>query len=92
VRLAQSGGCRVLLPGDQVATTVTDTAASWRGVHRRLALLGPADPSTRRAPLGAGQARLVWIRAAHAPARALLEQSRPLPPGVVAAADEQAAP
>jgi uncharacterized protein (DUF58 family) len=92
VRLARSGGCRVLLPGDQVATTVTDLGASWRGVHRRLALLGPAGPPARRAPLGAAQAPDVYIRAAHAPVQALLEQPWPLPPGVLAAADKQAGP
>jgi uncharacterized protein (DUF58 family) len=91
VRLAQSGGCRVLLPGDQLATTVTDTRASWRGVHRRLALLGPGDPPARRPPLGAGQAPDVHIRAAHAPAGMLCQQLWPLPPGVVAVADTRAA-
>jgi uncharacterized protein (DUF58 family) len=92
VRLARSGGCRVLLPGDQAATTVTDTAASWRGVHRRLALLEPAGSPARQAPLGVGQASQVRIRASRAPAQALLEQPRPLPPGVAAAADRRAAP
>jgi uncharacterized protein (DUF58 family) len=91
VGLARSGGCRVLLPGDRTLTTVTDTGASWRGVHRRLALLGPADPPARPAPLRAGQAQ-VWIRAAHAPTQALLKQPRPLPPGVAAATDKQAIP
>jgi uncharacterized protein (DUF58 family) len=92
LRLAGAGGCRVLLPGDQLATTVTDTTASWRGVHRRLALLGPADPPARRPPLGAGRAPDVHIRAAHAPARVLCQQLWPLPPGVVAVADTRAAP
>ena len=48
LRLAGTGGCRVLLPGDQVATTVTDLTAAWHGVHRRLALLQPGCPATGR--------------------------------------------
>jgi uncharacterized protein (DUF58 family) len=80
VRLARGGGCRVLLPGDQVATTVTDTAATWRRVHRRLAVLEAAEPT----PLRSGRDPEVCIRAAHAPARTLVEPSRLLPPGVVA--------
>ena len=52
LRLAGTGGCRVLLPGDQVATTVTDLTAAWRGVHRRLALLQPAQPGRRAGTAG----------------------------------------
>jgi uncharacterized protein (DUF58 family) len=88
LRLARSGGCQVLLPGDRAATTVTDLAASWRGVHRRLALLGPAGPAAGRAPLRAGQAPDVHIRAASAPAEVFGTQRRPLPPGVVAVASK----
>jgi uncharacterized protein (DUF58 family) len=84
VRLAGSGGCRVLLPGDHTATTVTDTAVTWRGVHRRLALVAPAGPTVPRVPAGDGQAPVVWIRAADAPAEVLSASPRPLPPGVVA--------
>jgi uncharacterized protein (DUF58 family) len=91
VRLARSGGCRVLLPGDHTATTVTDTAATWRRVHRRLAQLGPADPAAGRAPPGAGQTPDVHIRAAHAPAELLCQQPWPLPPGVVAVASKRRA-
>src|SRR4029453_5256732 len=54
LRLAGTGGCRVLLPGDQVATTVTDLTAAWPGVHRRLALLQPGCPAARPGPLEAG--------------------------------------
>jgi uncharacterized protein (DUF58 family) len=91
VRLAGGGGCRVLLPGDQVATTVTDLTAAWHGVHRRLALLQPAGPSVGLDPLGAGQAPDLHVRAANAPAEVLRTQPRPLPPGVVAAATERRA-
>jgi uncharacterized protein (DUF58 family) len=91
VRLACSGGCRVLLPGDRAATTVTEMAATWRGVHRRLALLTPAGPAAGPAPLGAGQAPDVHIRATHAPAEVLETQPRPLPPGVVAVASQRQA-
>jgi uncharacterized protein (DUF58 family) len=91
LRLAGSGGCRVLLPGDQVATTVTDLTAAWRGVHRRLALLQPAGPATGPGPLEAGEAPVLHVRAAHAPAEVLGTQPRPLPPGVVAAATKQEA-
>ncbi len=85
LRLAQSGGCRVLLPGDHTPTTVTDTGASWRGVHRRLASLGGAGPLA----LQAGRDPDVHIRADHAPAQALVHQPRPLPPGVDAVTNKQ---
>src|SRR6266487_51966 len=89
VRLARSGGCRVLLPGDRTATTVTDLAATWRGMHRRLALVEPASSAAGRVPLRAGQAPVVWIRAARAPAEVFGAQPRPLPPGVIAVATER---
>jgi uncharacterized protein (DUF58 family) len=91
LRLVGIGGCRVLLPGDQVATTVTDLTAAWHGVHRRLALLQPGCPTAGRGPLQAGEAPVLQIRAAHAPAEMLRTQLRPLPPGVVAAATEREA-
>jgi uncharacterized protein (DUF58 family) len=65
--LARTGGCRVLLPGDRTATTVTDTAGQWRAIHRRLALM---QPSAHRAPavsLGDVRASAVRIDAARAP-------------------------
>ncbi len=86
VRLARSGGCRVLLPGDHTATTVTGTAATWRAVHRRLALLPLVVPTSGLVPMEARQAPVVSIRAAHAPAEMLRQQPRPLPPGVEATA------
>jgi uncharacterized protein (DUF58 family) len=90
LRLVGTGGCRVLLPGDQVAT-VTDLTAEWPGVHRRLALLQPAGPAAGREPLEAGPTPDLYVRAAHAPAEMLRTQLRPLPPGVVAAATEREA-
>jgi uncharacterized protein (DUF58 family) len=89
LRLARSGGCQVLLPGDQVAATmVTDQAATWCGVHRRLALLEPAGPTVPQVPLSAGQAQVVWIRATHAPPEVLVKPPAQLPPGVVAVASK----
>jgi uncharacterized protein (DUF58 family) len=88
MRLAGTG-CRVLLPGDQVATTVTDLTAAWRGVHRRLALLRPGCPAARPGPLEAEPASVLHVRAAHAPAEVLGAQPRPLPPGVAAASTER---
>jgi uncharacterized protein (DUF58 family) len=89
VRLAGTGGCRVLLPGDQVATTVTDLTAAWPGVHRRLALLQLGCPVARPGPLEAGPTPDLYVRAAHAPAEVLDAPPRPLPPGVAAAATER---
>jgi hypothetical protein len=91
LRLEGTGGCRVLVPGDQVATAVTDLTAAWRDVHRRLALLQPASPAAGWGPLQAGEAPVLHVRAAHAPAEVLDAQPRPLPPGVVAAASERGA-
>jgi hypothetical protein len=89
VRSAGTGGCRVLLPGDQVAATVIDLTGAWRGVHRRLALLQPGCPAARPGPLEAGPAPDLYVRAAHAPAEVLGAPPRPLPPGVAAAATER---
>jgi uncharacterized protein (DUF58 family) len=88
LRLVSTGGCRVLLPGDQVATTVTDVTAAWHGVHRRLALLQPGCPTTGWGPL-AGEAPVLQVRAARAPAEVRGAQQRPLPRGVVAAVPER---
>jgi uncharacterized protein (DUF58 family) len=92
VRLAGSGGCRVLLPGDRAATTVTDLTAAWRGVHRRLALLQPGCPAAGRGPLEAGEGPVLHVRAARAPAEVLGAQPRPLPPGMIAVADKWMGP
>jgi uncharacterized protein (DUF58 family) len=91
LRLAGTGGCRVLLPGDQVATTVTDLTAAWPGVHRRLALLQPGCPATGPGLLEAGEVSVLHVRAAHAPAEVPGAPPRPLAPGVVAAATERGA-
>jgi uncharacterized protein (DUF58 family) len=91
LRLVGAGGCRVLLGGDQAATTVTDTAATWHRVYRRLALLEPGSPGAGQGPLGAGRVPDLHIRAAHAPAQALRQPPPPLPPGVMAVADKRRA-
>ncbi|HZC98784.1 MAG TPA: DUF58 domain-containing protein [Actinomycetes bacterium] len=59
LRLAQSGGCRVLLPGDQAATTITDTAAGWRGVHPPPGPCGASERARPAGPAGDGQAPMV---------------------------------
>ena len=87
VRLAAGGGCRVLLPGEKVATTVTGLTAAWRGVHRRLALLEPGPHAAGLGSLEAGLVPDLHIRAVQAPAAALAAHLRPLPPGVVAATE-----
>jgi uncharacterized protein (DUF58 family) len=91
VRLARSGGCRVLLPGDPTPTTVTDATATWRDMHRRLAELDANRPGAARAMPGAGRAPEVHIRADRAPAEVLVEPPRSLPPGVVAVASQRRA-
>jgi uncharacterized protein (DUF58 family) len=89
LQLVGVGGCRVLLPGDQAATTVTDLTAAWPGVHRRLALLQPGCRATGREPLEAGPTPDLYVRAAQAPAEVLGAPPRPLPPGVAAAATDR---
>jgi uncharacterized protein (DUF58 family) len=66
--LARTSGCRVLLPGDRVATTVAGTGERWRSVHRRLALLEPTAPGAGRRPAAEPPAGAVRIDAARAPA------------------------
>ena len=62
--LARAGGCRVLLPGDRVVTTIDDVGA-WPPIHRRLAALEP-DGATM--PVHDPEA--LFVRAASAPERA----------------------
>jgi hypothetical protein len=85
-RLARTGGCRVLLPGDLAASAVTDLAGQWRGVHRRLALL---EPGARVA--AAVEEQALRIRAARAPSDATRTPLQPLPPGVEPAERERRA-
>jgi uncharacterized protein (DUF58 family) len=76
--LAQSGGCRVLLPGDLVPTVLADGTGQWPLVHRRLAALErrPAAAPAQEAP------DTVLVSAARAPIEGLRAR-RALPPGVV---------
>ena len=60
--LARTGGCRVLLPGDRVPTTLDDTAG-WPALHRRL-----ADARAGR-PRGARRAIRLVVRVADAERR-----------------------
>jgi uncharacterized protein (DUF58 family) len=76
--LARAGGCRVLLPGDRVPTTLDDIGG-WPAVHRRLAAL---EPGTAAALTALGDRDVLHVRAAGAPAA--LEARGELPPGVVA--------
>ena len=86
VAMLRAGGCRVLLPGDRVPTTVTDPAGHWPAVHRRLAALEPGTAT--RVPDGEEHGAL-HVRAALAPADAA--PHGPLPPGVVPLAAWEAA-
>jgi uncharacterized protein (DUF58 family) len=76
--LARTGGCRVLLPGDRVPTTLDD-AGAWPALHRRLAALEPGAPAALTA---VGDRDILHVRAAGAPAA--LDPRGDLPPGVVA--------
>ncbi|MCW3065598.1 MAG: transglutaminase domain protein [Solirubrobacterales bacterium] len=80
--LARRGGCRVLLPGDRAATTVTDTAGQWRTVHRRLALMQPSAHRAAPASLADVRANAVRIDATRAPAAASGRTPTLLPPEV----------
>ncbi|WP_026911660.1 DUF58 domain-containing protein [Patulibacter minatonensis] len=74
----RAGGCRVLLPGDRRATTVTDAGGHWSALHRRLASLESGSP--HRTP---GDDRdAVLVRSVAAPADAHGARGR-LPFGVV---------
>ncbi|MDQ8046130.1 MAG: DUF58 domain-containing protein [Solirubrobacteraceae bacterium] len=85
--LARRGGCRVALPGDRVASTLTDPTVEWAALHRRLAALD--DLAAIGAPTfrpGVHDRDALIVRAADAPADGLHERA-PLPPGVVSLAD-----
>lgn len=68
LRLATTGGCRVLLPGDRAPTEVNGAGAQWREIHRRLAVMEPGQPAGHVAA-ARERGSAVRIRAAHAPAR-----------------------
>lgn len=80
--LAQSGGCRVLLPGERVPITVTDPHTSWVPLHRRLAALVLAAPAPAQGIDLSGATMIVAANATEQEAPPLL----PLPPGVEAVA------
>ncbi|WP_028063011.1 DUF58 domain-containing protein [Solirubrobacter soli] len=79
--LARSSGCRVLLPGDRVPTTLDDSGG-WPAMHRRLAAL---EPGTAATPTALGDRDVLHVRAANAPTP--LDDRGDLPPGVIALAD-----
>ena len=79
--LARAGGCRVLLPGDRVPTTLDDIGG-WPALHRRLAALEPGAPAT---PTLLGDRDVLHVRAASAPDA--LDERGALPPGVIALPD-----
>jgi uncharacterized protein (DUF58 family) len=76
--LLRSGGCRVLLPGDRRATTITDAGGHWPALHRRLAALEPGTPQQ----VPGDERDAVLVRAVAAPADARGTRAR-LPTGVV---------
>jgi uncharacterized protein (DUF58 family) len=80
--LARNGGCRVLLPGDANATSVTGVGGEWRAMHRRLARLGDLPPGTATPP--AARTAALAVSAATAPRP--LTPPPPLPAGVLPAA------
>jgi uncharacterized protein (DUF58 family) len=61
--LARSGGCGLLLPGDQVPLHLNPGLTGWPSAHARLALVeGEIDP--RRGPrlrAGAPASALIWV-------------------------------
>jgi len=72
LEFARSGGCGLLLPGEQRATTIDRDLIAWPAVYARLAVL-PGGPDARTPVLGASAARLgamVYV-AAQAPERLL---------------------
>jgi len=73
--LTRSGGCRVLLPGDRLPTTLDDISG-WPAMHRRLAAL---EPGGRSAPVN--DPLVLRVTESEAPARG------ELPPGVVTMAE-----
>ncbi|MGI8506896.1 MAG: DUF58 domain-containing protein [Solirubrobacteraceae bacterium] len=60
LELARSGGCGLLLPGEQRATGVDRELATWPAAYARLALVegGAEGPGSRAPALGSGGGRL----------------------------------
>ncbi|MBC6459340.1 DUF58 domain-containing protein [Actinomadura sp. HBU206391] len=77
LRLAGSGGCKVMLPGDKAVTEVTD-AGTCHAVHRRLATLDTAPVGSAPRLFDAGPTSVVRF-----PAGLVVPPPSPLPPGVV---------
>jgi uncharacterized protein (DUF58 family) len=77
VRLTRSGGCKVMLPGDKVATEVTDAGAR-HAVHRRLAVLEAVPAGAASRSQGSGQASVVRF-----PPGLVVPPQSPLPSAVV---------
>lgn len=84
--LVRAGGCRVVLPGDRAPTIVVDPTAQWPALHRRLAAL---EPGVVGRPATGDEPGTSYVRAAQAPEGTA--PRGPLPPGVVALADRDAA-
>jgi uncharacterized protein (DUF58 family) len=78
LELAQTGGCRVLLPGEANPTSVVGVGPAWWEVHRRLASLAPASASDR--PRLALADAAIHLRATDAPVT--LPPAPPLPHGL----------
>jgi uncharacterized protein (DUF58 family) len=74
---ARNGGCRVLLPGDTMETSVTGVDGGWRAIHRRLAMIEDSAPRRAQKPPTGG----LHVRATAAPAG--LTPAPPLPSGVL---------
>ncbi|MEO8969487.1 MAG: DUF58 domain-containing protein [Solirubrobacteraceae bacterium] len=72
LEFARSGGCGLLLPGEQRATTIDRDLIAWPAVYARLAII-PGGSEARTPKLGAPAARLgamIYV-AAQAPERLL---------------------
>jgi uncharacterized protein (DUF58 family) len=82
---ARGGGCRVLLPGDASAASITDVDGEWPAIHRRLAVLAPSAMTV--APASARHATAIHVRAATAPPG--LPPAPRLPPDVVPLATQR---
>lgn len=83
LRLVQTGGCRILLPGDEAPTAIVDGGGTWRHLHRRLAHLDGEDGLADGLGAVAEPHQTVYLSAAQAPPG--LPRTRPrLPFGVVA--------